>query len=52
MSGLTFDPETLNLRPRVSIAIFPERLVSHLSSKDQAVGQAMGEEHREAPGRC
>ena len=38
--GLTFNPETLNLRPRVSIAIFPERLVSHLSSKDQAMGQA------------
>jgi len=38
--GLTFDPATLNLNPRVNIAIFPERLVAHLSTKDQPMGQA------------
>jgi paraquat-inducible protein B len=34
--GLSFDPQTLTFRPRVLVTFFPERLVSHLSSKVQA----------------
>ena len=29
--GLTFDPATLNLRPRVDITFFPERLIARLN---------------------
>jgi paraquat-inducible protein B len=42
--GLSFDPETLALHPRVLVTFFPERIVSRLSSKQQqAAGTALAE---------
>ena len=34
--GLTFDPATLNLRPRVLITFYPERLTARLSTRASA----------------
>jgi paraquat-inducible protein B len=34
--GLTYDPASLNLRPRVLITFYPERLSSNLSSAERA----------------
>jgi paraquat-inducible protein B len=34
--GLSFDPATLNLRPRVLVTFYPERLGANLTAKDRA----------------
>lgn len=39
--GLTFDPKTLDVRPRVAIRIFPERLVSKLPAAQEAKAEQM-----------
>lgn len=39
--GLTFDPKTLDVRPRVAIRIYPERLVSRLPAAQEAKAQQM-----------
>jgi paraquat-inducible protein B len=47
--GLSFDPETLAIRPRVLVTFFPERLIARLSSsKEQAAGKAFAEQGGEA----
>jgi paraquat-inducible protein B len=47
--GLSFDPETLSFRPRVLATFFPERIISHLSSKVQATtAKAMMDMNHEA----
>jgi paraquat-inducible protein B len=38
--GFAFDPRTTNLRGRVEIVSYPERLVARLSPKDVALGKA------------
>src|SRR6266498_1232908 len=40
--GLDLDPGALNIRGRVEIVSFPERLVARLSRKQAAAGQALG----------
>jgi paraquat-inducible protein B len=41
--GLTFDPATLNIRPRVLITFYPERLLERISSQDRATaGKSIG----------
>src|SRR5262249_61794270 len=37
--GLAVDPKTFNIRGRVEIASYPERLIAHLNLKQAAVGQ-------------
>jgi paraquat-inducible protein B len=49
--GLSFDPETLAIRPRVLVTFFPERIIARLSSKEQAAGMAMAERGGEAHAR-
>src|SRR5262249_47285690 len=39
--GLAVDPKTFNVRGRVEIASYPERVLAHLSVKQAAVGQEM-----------
>jgi paraquat-inducible protein B len=34
--GLSFDPKTLNLRPRVLVTFYPERLSANLNAKERA----------------
>ncbi len=46
--GLSFDPETLAIRPRVLVTFFPERIIARLSSKEQAAGMAMAEQRGDA----
>jgi paraquat-inducible protein B len=40
--GLTFDPATLNFRPRVLVTFYPERLAAHLSAHDRANTDIVG----------
>ena len=37
--GLAVDPKTFNIRGRVEIVSYPERIIAHLSVKQAAVGQ-------------
>src|SRR5215468_12052285 len=37
--GLSVDPKTFNVRGRVEIASYPERVIAHLNVKQAAVGQ-------------
>jgi paraquat-inducible protein B len=37
--GLQFDPQTLELRPRVEFVFFPERIVARLSPEQQKLGR-------------
>src|SRR5215471_11678965 len=37
--GLAVDPKTFNIRGRVEIAAYPERIVAHLNLKQAAVGE-------------
>jgi paraquat-inducible protein B len=48
--GLDLDPATLNLRGRVEVVFFPERLVARLNQKQAAVGETIvrGEHERRA----
>jgi paraquat-inducible protein B len=48
--GLDLDPATLNLRGRVEVMFFPERLIARLQPKEAAVGEsiARGEQERRA----
>jgi paraquat-inducible protein B len=46
--GLSFDPETLAIRPRVLVTFFPERIIARLSPKEQAAGKALAEQSGEA----
>jgi len=46
--GLSFDPETLAIRPRVLVTFFPERIIARLSYKEQAAGMALAEERGDA----
>ncbi|MBL8529755.1 MAG: MCE family protein [Burkholderiales bacterium] len=46
--GLSVDPETLAIRPRVLVTFFPERLIARLSSAQQAAGKALAEQRGEA----
>ena len=39
--GLAIDPKTFNIRGRVEIASYPERLIARLDLKQAAAGQAM-----------
>ena len=39
--GLTFNPKTLNIRPRVEVLIFPERMIAELPPDETAKAQAM-----------
>jgi paraquat-inducible protein B len=41
--GLSIDPTTQAIRPRVVITFFPERLIGRLSQRQQAAGKAMEE---------
>jgi paraquat-inducible protein B len=38
--GLTHDPVTLDVRPRVDITLFPERLIARLPEKQQSAARA------------
>ncbi len=50
--GLSYDPASLTLRPRVLVTFYPERLRANLSPKDQAsLGKDPGEMSLEARGR-
>ena len=49
--GLSFDPETLAIRPRVLVTFFPERIIARLSPKEQAAGKAFAERGGEAHAR-
>ncbi len=48
--GLDIDPTTLNIRGRVEVMFYPERLITHLSQKQTAVGEtiARSEQQRHA----
>ena len=47
--GLSLDPETLAIHPRVLVTFFPERLIGRLSStKQKAAGKALAEQSGEA----
>ena len=46
--GLSVDPDTLAIRPRVLVTFFPERLIARLSSAQQAAGKALAEQRGEA----
>ena len=48
--GLTFDPATLNMRPRVDITFFPERLIARLPAGQESAVQTVerNREKREA----
>ena len=47
--GLSLDPETLAIHPRVLVTFFPERLIGRLSStKQKAAGKALVEQSGEA----
>ena len=39
--GLDIDPATLNIRGRVEVVFFPERLVARLNQKQAAIGEAI-----------
>jgi paraquat-inducible protein B len=39
--GVDMDPKTMNIRGRVDIVSYPERLVAHLTGTQKAVGEAM-----------
>jgi len=39
--GLSIDPATMNLRGRVEILSYPDRVVAHLGAKDAALGKAL-----------
>jgi paraquat-inducible protein B len=39
--GLALDPATLNLRGRVEVRFFPERIIAHLDQKQAAVGETI-----------
>jgi paraquat-inducible protein B len=41
--GLELDPKTLNVRGRVEIVAYPERLVTYLSARQMAAGQAVAQ---------
>jgi paraquat-inducible protein B len=45
--GLAVDPKTFNIRGRVEIASYPERLIAHLNLKQAAVGQEIVRSLRE-----
>jgi paraquat-inducible protein B len=42
--GLQFDRKTLELRPRVELVFYPERIVARLSPDDQALGRSVANE--------
>jgi paraquat-inducible protein B len=39
--GLTYDPATLDIRPRVDIALYPDRLLSRLRSTQETAAKAL-----------
>lgn len=39
--GLTFDPKTLNVRPRVEVVVYPERVVAQLTAAQEAKVQPL-----------
>ena len=45
--GLSLDPKTQAIRPRVLITFFPERLVARIAAQEQSAGKAMVEENPE-----
>ena len=45
--GLSLDPRTQAIRPRVLITFFPERLVARIAAQEQSAGKAMVEESPE-----
>jgi paraquat-inducible protein B len=45
--GLAVDPKTFNIRGRVEISTYPERLIAHLSLKQAAAGEAIVRSLRE-----
>jgi paraquat-inducible protein B len=50
--GLSYDPATLTLRPRVLVTFYPERLRANLSTQDQiALGKDPAETSLDARGR-
>jgi paraquat-inducible protein B len=46
--GLSFNPTTLDLRPRALITFFPERIVARLSAKERGAGKSILEGGEEA----
>ncbi len=46
--GLSFNPATLDLRPRALITFFPERIVARLSAKERGAGKSILEGGEEA----
>jgi paraquat-inducible protein B len=48
--GLDLDPATFNIRGRVEVVFFPERIIAHLDQKQAAVGEtiARSEQQRHA----
>lgn len=50
--GLSFDPATLNLRPRVLVTFYPERLSANLNAKERAAAASdIGNLSEQARGR-
>jgi paraquat-inducible protein B len=45
--GLDLDPVTLNIRGRVEVMFFPERIVAHLNQKQAAVGETIARSEQE-----
>ena len=50
MSVSTIDPATMNIRGRVEIVSYPERLVARLSAKQAAIGKMLRGQRTRAPG--
>ena len=49
MSVSTIDPATMNIRGRVEIVSYPERLVARLGAKQAAVGEMLERSVRRTP---
>jgi len=45
--GLDLDPTTLNLRGRVEVVFYPERLIARLKQKQEAVGETIVQSEQE-----
>jgi paraquat-inducible protein B len=46
--GLSYDPATLEVRPRVAIVFFAERLLARLPSSQQAAGQKLNQDAKKS----
>ena len=46
--GLSYDPATLEVRPRVAITLYAERLLEHLPSSQQAAAQQLNQDMKKS----